>query len=682
MNDLLINNISVLLAVCSAVLLLTLIQLFLAINQDKRETNAGPIKELEELKVEIERKEAQKLEIEGELEKFRKTLAEQAELMAQADYLQKRIEELQTEWNSLENKRSELKEFLTQTEKVQVERVEIETALKAAQTELAEIKEKLIEKVELDRLIQQLQTSKQEYEVELKKLRDEVSDIKQLKADEERLKDELGKLESKTAELSGVKQAMVNELSDLQGKLEALKGQTEEINKRQEALKEERAEFLAEFETEKATFNGLKNENERLSAQSAVLKQLIDDQNGERSGRKPVQDRLAKLKASPPSITLFEDLPEANFLDEKAALENVRLQFRSEGLVYDERVLNAFHTTMKTNETTQMAVLAGISGTGKSQLPRQYATGMGIGFLQIPVQPRWDSPQDLMGFYNYIESEFKPTDMARALYAMDIHNNPGEALDDRMMMILLDEMNLARVEYYFSDFLSRLESRPRRDLVADANQRKDAEIELEIPDANEETVRLFPGFNLLFAGTMNEDESTQSLSDKVVDRANVLKFGAPKNFANSRPEGDAPEPQALSKTQWDKWVRQPETLGSDEQFVNTKIDEMAAIMKSFGRPFGHRLRLAMKSYVANYPESDRYNGRKRIETALADQIELRLLPKLRGLDPEESVISQAFGDLSNMIKQDLGDQELADAVQTSIDNAGQNSQFNWGGVTR
>ena len=90
----------------------------------------------------------------------------------------------------------------------------------------------------------------------------------------------------------------------------------------------------------------------------------------------------------------------------------------------------------------------------------------------------------------------------------------------------------------------------------------------------------------------------------------------------------------------------------------------------------------MKSYVANYPESDRYNGRKKIETALADQIELRLLPKLRGLDPEESAISQAFGDLSNMIKQDLGDQELADAVQTSIDNAGQNSQFNWGGVTR
>ena len=48
-----------------------------------------------------------------------------------------------------------------------------------------------------------------------------------------------------------------------------------------------------------------------------------------------------------------------------------------------------------------------------------------------------------MGFYNYIEREFKPTDMARALYALDIHNNKENALQDRMMMILLDEMNLA-----------------------------------------------------------------------------------------------------------------------------------------------------------------------------------------------------------------------------------------------
>ena len=680
MNDLLINNISVLLAVCGAILLLTLIQLFLAINQDKRETNAGPIKELEELKVEIERKEAQKLEMEGAIDKFRKTLAEQAELMAEADYRQKRIEELQTEWNSLHSKRSELKEFLTESEKVQVERIEIETALKTAQTELSDIKERLIQKDDLDRLIEQLQTSKQEYEIELKKLRDEVSDIKQLKADEERLKDELTKVESKLSELTGLKQAKDTELLEIRNELDKVKAHSDEIAKRHAEMQENRSELLAEYNAEIAARNSVRDEKERLTAELEVLKALISDEQGKRNGKKPTQDRLAKLKNRPPSISLFADLPLANFDDENAALKNVQNQFRAEGLEYHERVLNAFHTSMKTNETTQMAVLAGISGTGKSQLPRQYAAGMGIGFLQIPVQPRWDSPQDLMGFYNYIESEFKPTDMARALYALDIHNNLENALEDRMMMILLDEMNLARVEYYFSDFLSRLESRPRRELVGDATQRKDAEIELEIPGANDETVRLFPGFNLLFAGTMNEDESTQSLSDKVVDRANVLKFGAPKTFANSHPKGNPPEQLALSKARWNAWVRKPEILGAEEDFVNAKIDQMSDIMKSFGRPFGHRLRLAMKSYVANYPESDRFNGRFKTQTALADQVEMRLLPKLRGVDPDEN--SQAFSDFSNLIKNELIDDELTKAVEISIDNSRQNAQFNWGGVTR
>jgi hypothetical protein len=57
--------------------------------------------------------------------------------------------------------------------------------------------------------------------------------------------------------------------------------------------------------------------------------------------------------------------------------------------------------------------LAGVSGTGKSLLPRRYAEAMG--FLQIAVEPRWDSPQDLLGFYNYIEKNYRATDLARII---------------------------------------------------------------------------------------------------------------------------------------------------------------------------------------------------------------------------------------------------------------------------
>ena len=673
MDNLAVSNLTLLLALGGAMLLLTLVQLFLAVNQDKRETNAGPIKELTELKVELERKEATKLELDAKILDFEQKLSGKAEEQAQIEALQKRKDELTLEWDELHSKRSELHEFHKESELKQVERVGIETALSRTQAELDGIKGKLIAKEELERSIEALRTAKADAEDELCKMNDEVSELKQIKSDAERLRAETNDLRSLISDLEGQKSSRATEIKKLET-------ETEEVVRGLVQKSSERTEFLAEYSAEIVDSNSMRKEKEQLSAELEVLKALIADEQGKRSGKKPVQDRLAKLKTPPPAISLFSDFPEAKFDDEQNALDTVQRQFKAEGLEYDQRVLNAFHTTMKSNETTQMAVLAGISGTGKSQLPRQYAAGMGIGFLQIPVQPRWDSPQDLMGFYNYIESEFKPTDMARALYALDVHNNKKNALEDRMMMIMLDEMNLARVEYYFSDFLSRLESRPRRDLVGDPNKRKDAEIELEIPDSNDETVRLFPGYNLLFAGTMNEDESTQSLSDKVIDRANILKFGAPKSFANSRTEGDAPEARALSKKRWDTWVRNIESLGAEEEFVNVKIDQMAAIMKDFGRPFGHRLRLAMKSYVANYPDSDRFNGRLKIQTALADQIELRLLPKLRGIDPDES--SQSFGDLKSLIKHDLQDFELSEALDVSIEKSRQNAQFDWGGVTR
>jgi hypothetical protein len=304
---------------------------------------------------------------------------------------------------------------------------------------------------------------------------------------------------------------------------------------------------------------------------------------------------------------------------------------------------------------------------------------MGIGFLQVPVQPRWDSPQDLMGFYNYIEGKFKPTDMARALWSLDIANN-GDAIDGRMLLVMLDEMNLARVEYYFSDFLSRLESRPSKGNVSDKTLRKDAEIELEIPNSKNETVRLFPGYNLLFAGTMNEDETTQSLSDKVIDRANILRFGAPSELIEAMEQDTLPEVKGLQLEQWNSWVRPVSDTVRDAQTINGAINKMSTLMLNFGRPFGHRLALAMKSYVANYPYLEGLDGIQRINVALADQVEMRLLPKLRGVDVDEYLVQ--FEELKRFVQDQLNDATLFEAINKSQEASERNSQFTWVGVTR
>lgn len=81
-----------------------------------------------------------------------------------------------------------------------------------------------------------------------------------------------------------------------------------------------------------------------------------------------------------------------------------------------------------------------------------------------------------------------------------------------MLLVLLDEMNLARVEYYFSEFLSRLEGRPVADEDDEALLRP-SRIDIDVPLGEGKSLSIYPGHNTLFVGTMNEDESTQSLSD-------------------------------------------------------------------------------------------------------------------------------------------------------------------------
>lgn len=145
--------------------------------------------------------------------------------------------------------------------------------------------------------------------------------------------------------------------------------------------------------------------------------------------------------------------------DEEKFLDKFIDYIKSQGLAFSKRVIHAFHTSLKVQDISALVVLAGISGTGKSELPQRYADFLVAQLLTLAVQPRWDSPQDLQGFYNYVEKKFKPTDLMRGLYQY----NHDQAMNDRTVIVLLDEMNLARIEYYFSEFLSKLETRRSRE---------------------------------------------------------------------------------------------------------------------------------------------------------------------------------------------------------------------------
>ena len=544
---------------------------------------------------------------------------------------------------------------------------------------MAELDHVQTELSEARRLVGEIDTMTERHKAlsdKVSELRAQVANLEPLLSQEDALRTRLPELEREAARLDG-------EIEARRSQREQAEAAAQSAEERLGALKAKHVEAAAALEVTSQESRGLEDKIEGLQKRRAELEARVAHLEKKVSDRRdsPPSDPLTELRALPPVLADLRNREDHEHETEANALQRTRKHLEALGLSYPQRAVYAFHTAMKVNETTQMAVLAGISGTGKSQLPRRYAEAMGIGFLQVPVQPRWDSPQDLMGFYNYIESRFRPTDMARALFHMDAFNGPSdsEALQARMLLILLDEMNLARVEYYFSDFLSRLESRPGRVQAVDGFMRKDAEIELDIPvPEGQPTPRIFPGYNVLFVGTMNEDESTQSLSDKVVDRANVLRFAAPRSIAATVPAGDRGEPRALSLERWETWLRNISDLGSDDQLdVQKHIDKLLDLMRRLRRPIGHRLGQAIMAYVSNYPQDLEFRDNR---LPLADQVELRILPKLRGVE-----IDTAQGDLDHLrryVEEDLDDGALAEAISDSMEASRNTGQFAWRGVTR
>lgn len=188
------------------------------------------------------------------------------------------------------------------------------------------------------------------------------------------------------------------------------------------------------------------------------------------------------------------------------------------GLFYTEKTVRIFFAGMATSKTM---ILEGISGTGKTSLA--YAMGK---FFQndaaiISVQPSWRDRNEMIGYFNEFTKKYNETDFLKALYETTYRTDPN--------FIVLDEMNLSRVEYYFADFLSMLE-------MPDPNQWQIRIVADEQPGdpAHFKDGKLLVPQNVWFIGTANRDDSTFAITDKVYDRAasieineKAVRFDAP-----------------------------------------------------------------------------------------------------------------------------------------------------------
>lgn len=384
-------------------------------------------------------------------------------------------------------------------------------------------------------------------------------------------------------------------------------------------------------------------ENQSLAQKASIFEGAANEAQVELNRLRAAYERPAEVEArhkeiERPHFALDQArLPVKAEIDELTWLKGIGSACSHYGLSFNPRILNAFHTALKTAEWSPLTVLSGVSGTGKSELPRLYAHFGGIFFEPLSVQPNWDSQESMLGFFNSIDNKFDAQPILNFLaQSQKTWSEDYPGLSEAMCLVLLDEMNLAHPELYFAEFLSKLELRRGRK----GNDVPWLPVKV---GAGMPAYKLSLGRNVLWAGTMNQDETTKSLSDKVLDRSIIVNFPRPtelKRRLKLLPLDDRNRGPALHKTAWQSWLAEGSSFSEDEvKPYLAFIEALNGALSVSGRALGHRIWQSIEYYMANYPDvraakNDKSQSRlaDAMHTAFEDQLVQKVMPKLRGID--------------------------------------------------
>lgn len=427
-----------------------------------------------------------------------------------------------------------------------------------------------------------------------------------------------------------------NELTKMEQDNHQLQVEKREIQSRldtQEQLEYDQERLQTKFTSLEVRYDAVIADNNKLTETLKRVSPAYKDPAD-------IKKRLANIKR--PYLQKFVPRRQEASISELDWLEAIRSGIDNYGLHFSYRILCAFHTALKIAEWSPLTVLAGVSGTGKSELPKLYSRFGGINFINVPVQPNWDSQESMLGYFNSISNSYEAQPMLNFLVQsrekqVKESNNPEDnynGLDDTVSLVLLDEMNLAHVELYFADFLSKLE------------QRRGAKTsELPYIDINlgsdMEPYELSLGRNLLFAGTMNQDETTKSLSDKVIDRGTSIYFPRPNSLHSREKLKTLPEQAPLLKmTTWWQWVNKQSGLSVETiKPYKQLIEDINECLGADGKALGHRVWQSIEYYMVNHPlvmglDTQQYPDeyKEALKFAFEDQLVQKVMPKLRGIE--------------------------------------------------
>lgn len=322
------------------------------------------------------------------------------------------------------------------------------------------------------------------------------------------------------------------------------------------------------------------------------------------------REKIHELPVWTDTATLSSDMRR---MPSTILIEEIETAIKTLGGHYPNGEIRRFHAALNFLEHKHFVILSGLSGTGKTQLALKYARAVhGLTsniatdplLFECPVRPEWTDPSGLTGYYDVLTNRYVVPTFLEAVLVATAHR-------DSPVFVILDEMNLARVEYYLSDILSAIETRGALQLHSNGvplEGTTGASVRAEIPLPT----------NLYIIGTINVDETTNPVSDKVLDRASVIDMsevdvsGFMASLADRCPE-----------------------LQNSRDASEPKLTEIHSLLERYGLGFGYRV---IEEFV-RYHSFDAKHLQNPTDSVTDQLLVQKVLVKLRGAERQRPLLN-------------------------------------------
>lgn len=313
----------------------------------------------------------------------------------------------------------------------------------------------------------------------------------------------------------------------------------------------------------------------------------------------------------------------------KEKVEAIKSYIATRGFNYEGDLIENFYLSLKSKP---FVILAGTSGTGKTRLVKLFAEAIGAKMQLVPVRPDWSDSSDLFG-HNDLSGKFHPGAIIDFI-------KQAEWDKSTLHFLCLDEMNLARVEYYLSDFLSIIETRDRNENgIIETDALVDASY-FQAREAREKYGRVYLPENLYIIGTVNMDETTFPFSKKVLDRANTIEFSFVNLMARATAGGQAVAQKLDNSFLKTDYLYLQDC--DDEDLIDTicfNLEELNQILVKANLHVGYRVRDEISFYMMNNKKAKLLDE----DAAFDHEIMQKILPRVQGSSAAiKDVLSELF----------------------------------------